>query len=110
MKIRDDLDAVHASAPACMLASIGLCHHNSAVLKPISKLCDPPSKLTLHPIQGSCQSTLETLRQGSIEDLQMLMAAWIDAQSTDNKPKVDLWSSETFNAFLDRLPSPSAEG
>ena len=90
LKIRDNLDSVHASTAACMLASIGLCHHNSAVLRPVSELCDPPAKLTLHPIQGSCQLTVETLRQGSTKDLQTLMAAWIDAQSADNRPEVDL--------------------
>ena len=73
-----------------MLASIGLRHHHSAVLRPISDLSDPPAKLTLHPIQGSCHSTVEMLRQGSSKDFQVLMAAWIEAQSADHKTEVVL--------------------
>ena len=79
--MKDGFDTIHASVPACMLASIGLQHHNSAVLWPVHELSDPPAKLTLHPISGSCVSTVQGLRQDSIKNIQALIAAWIDGQS-----------------------------
>ena len=78
------LDQIHASVPPCVLASVGLSHHNSAILWPISELSDPPARLTLHPVTGSSNSTVQDLRQGSSTYLQTMLAAWLECQSAAN--------------------------
>lgn len=71
---------MHASAPACVLGSLHMQHHNSAALWPITDLVTLPKSVTLHPVAGSCSVAVKILRDATSKDLQTLVAAWVEAQ------------------------------
>ena len=82
VRIKDSQAALHATVPACVLASLQLQHHNSAAIWPISDLAPVPAKIILHIVEDSCQESLQALAvAANSRDLQALMAAWIDAQT-----------------------------
>lgn len=86
LKISDSQNSWHMSVPFPVLASMNLRHHNSVAIQPVSDVTDPPRKLNLHPIAGSCSSSLQQLRAYPSKDLQDLFAAWIQAQSDASCP------------------------
>ncbi len=86
VEVDDRISPAHVQVSQAMLDTLGLQAHRRVALRPCtpSQPPQPPAAVLLHPVgePGAADADAVSLRQLSPRQLQLLFAAWLQAQSS----------------------------
>ncbi len=92
VQVDDRISPAHVQVSQAVLQTLALQPHRRVALRSCSpsQPAQPPLAIVLHPVTSMTEAEVPTLQQLSPRQLQLLFAAWLQAQSVRCKPHADL--------------------